>query len=124
MFSEEMVTGRFKVISLCSLFFILLLIDCMIARTFQFKHYTFRKKNRLARKYSPLERDCEATKCRGLRGLEVTKCIRKCISQPCYEELYSWNELEEGEIDVRLTSFKGCVVKQLQDQESRTRGIK
>ncbi|XP_020626749.1 uncharacterized protein LOC110064081 [Orbicella faveolata] len=31
--------------------------------------------------------------------------------------------LEEGEIDVRLTSFKGCVVKQFQEQESRNRGL-
>lgn len=31
-------------------------------------------------------------------------------------------KLEQGEIDVRLTSFKGCVVKQLQDQESKKRG--
>ena len=32
-------------------------------------------------------------------------------------------KLEEGEIDVRLSSFKGCVVKQLQEQESRNRGL-
>lgn len=32
-------------------------------------------------------------------------------------------KLEEGEIDVRLNSFKGCVVKQLQEQESRNRGL-
>lgn len=44
-----MVPGRLKVTFFCSLFFTLLLIDCMIARTFQFKHYTFRKKNRLVR---------------------------------------------------------------------------
>lgn len=31
-------------------------------------------------------------------------------------------KLEQGEIDVRLTSFKGCVVKQLKDQESKKRG--
>jgi len=32
-------------------------------------------------------------------------------------------KLEEGEIDVRLTSFKGCVVKQFQEEENRNRGL-
>ncbi|XP_068729159.1 uncharacterized protein [Montipora capricornis] len=105
------------------LLFLLILIDSMKTKVFQFKHYNFRKKQRLAKKYLPLEKDCEATKCQGHGGLELIKCTRKCISQLCYDELYAWDELEEGEIDVRLTSFKGCVVKQLQDQESRTRGL-
>ena len=30
-------------------------------------------------------------------------------------------QLEEGEIDVRLTSFKGCVVKQIKENEMRQR---
>ncbi|XP_027042208.1 uncharacterized protein LOC113670284 [Pocillopora damicornis] len=61
------------VLLLCSA----LLIRFSDAKDFRYKHYTFRKKQRL---------------------------------------------LEQGEIDVRLTSFKGCVVKQLQDQESKKRG--
>ncbi|RMX54988.1 hypothetical protein pdam_00016176 [Pocillopora damicornis] len=92
-----------------------------------------------AKRYSPLEKDCETITCQGFVGFELTKCKRKCISQFCYNELYAWDEanfviaikkqfycfclkLEQGEIDVRLTSFKGCVVKQLQDQESKKRG--
>lgn len=69
-----------------------------------------------------MEKDCETITCQGFVGFELTKCTRKCISQFCYNELYAWDELEQGEIDVRLTSFKGCVVKQLQDQEGKKRG--
>lgn len=31
------------------------------------------------------------------------------MSEFCYNELYGEDELEEGEIDVRLNSFKGCL---------------
>lgn len=106
------------VLLLCSA----LLIRFSDAKDFRYKHYTFRKKQRLAKRYSPLEKDCETITCQGFVGFELTKCKRKCISQFCYNELYAWDELEQGEIDVRLTSFKGCVVKQLQDQESKKRG--
>ncbi|CAH3150527.1 unnamed protein product [Porites evermanni] len=118
-----MITEKFTVL-------VLLIFLCMIsfffslhAKEFRYKHYTFRKKQRLAKKYSPLEKGCEVNQCKDLFGLELIKCTRKCISQTCYDELYAWDELEEGEIDVRLTSFKGCVVKQLQEQESRNRGL-
>jgi hypothetical protein len=30
------------------------------------------------------------------------------MSPKCYQELYSWNPLEEGEFDIRYMSFKGC----------------
>ncbi|KAL9953011.1 hypothetical protein ACROYT_G040358 [Oculina patagonica] len=100
-----------------------LLLGFLNAKDFRYKRYSFRKKQRLAKKYSPMEKDCETKKCQGVYGLELIKCTRQCISQVCYDELYAWDELEEGEIDVRLTSFKGCVVKQLQEQESRKRGL-
>lgn len=66
-----------------------------------------------------------------------TKCVRECISPSCYREIYDFDEvlpkiisvqtvvqmsyrptrsfllfqLEEGEIDVRLISFKGCFMQ-------------
>jgi len=101
----------------------ILLLGPLTAKEFRYKHYTFRKKQRLAKKYAPLEKDCETNKCQSLVGLELIKCTRQCISQACYDELYAWDELEEGEIDVRLTSFKGCVVKQFQEGENRNRGL-
>lgn len=118
-----MMVGRRFASILLSFLCMLLLLDFCNPNEFRYKYYSFRKKQRLARRYSPLEKQCERNKCQGLGGLELTKCTRKCISQSCYDELYAWDELEEGEIDVRLNSFKGCVVKQLQEQESRNRGL-
>ena len=66
-----------------------------------------------------------------------TRCIRECVSPSCYKEIYLfdqvliphwspheisisyifisswgvWLQLEEGEIDVRLNSFKGCFMQ-------------
>lgn len=51
-------------------------------------------------------------------SLERLKCIRECISPSCYQEIYRINDLEEGEIDVRLQSFKGCFVQ----RSNRSRG--
>lgn len=116
-----MVAGKLQsvlVVLLC----IALLITFSDSKDFRYKHYTFRKKQRQAKRYFPLEKDCETKTCQGFVGLELTKCTRQCISQLCYNELYAWDELEQGEIDVRLTSFKGCVVKQLQEQDSKRHG--
>jgi len=52
-------------------------------------------------------------------NLEQLKCVRLCISEKCYKELYEWNELEAGEIDVRLVSFKGCVAKELRENSDK-----
>jgi len=45
---------------------------------------------------------------------ERTACIRSCINQACYADVYGDDPLEEGEIDVRLNSFKGCFHQALQ----------
>ena len=47
-----------------------------------------------AKRYPAAERHCEAAEgCSGLHGLEMKKCIRICISKPCYDELYAWDEV-------------------------------
>ncbi|KAH8399053.1 hypothetical protein KR215_001292, partial [Drosophila sulfurigaster] len=40
-------------------------------------------------------------------------CLRRCISPSCYQDIYAFDELEEGEIDVRMNSFKGCVIQRM-----------
>ena len=42
---------------------------------------------------------------------------RQCISPACYSALYTADPLEQGEIDTRLTSFKGCFHHQLQARQ-------
>uniref|UniRef100_A0A0B6ZPC8 Uncharacterized protein n=1 Tax=Arion vulgaris TaxID=1028688 RepID=A0A0B6ZPC8_9EUPU len=81
--------------------------DCV--RHYQYKQYTYRKK-RDDKRYKGAQQRCEVeTLCHGLWSVAYTKCIRKCMSEFCYNELYANDELEEGEIDVRLSSFKGCL---------------
>jgi len=43
-----------------------------------------------------------------------TACVRSCINEACYADVYGDDPLEEGEIDVRLNSFKGCFHQALQ----------
>ncbi|XP_020915439.1 uncharacterized protein LOC110252918 [Exaiptasia diaphana] len=91
------------------------------AKDFYFKYYSFRKKQKHAKMYKGIERECETRSCLDLIGLEQIKCTRKCVSEACYSELYAWDELEEGEIDVRFNSFKGCVANELQNNEMNSR---
>ncbi|KAK7506027.1 hypothetical protein BaRGS_00002749 [Batillaria attramentaria] len=76
---------------------------------YNYKHYTYRKK-RDDKKYRNARQRCDMTsECQGIYGVEHTKCVRMCISEICYNELYGDDPLEEGEVDVRLNSFKGCL---------------
>ncbi|XP_075218234.1 uncharacterized protein LOC142323021 [Lycorma delicatula] len=62
--------------------------------------------------YREFESACEQNPtCNQLKGLQRLKCVRECISPSCYQELYYEDQLEEGEIDVRLNSFKGCFIQ-------------
>ncbi len=57
-----------------------------------------------------LSRQCEP-RCEGEEGIDYTNCVRRCMSPFCYEQIYAFDELEPGEIDVRERSFKGCCLK-------------
>lgn len=80
--------------------------------TFHFPEYAYKEtsKNELA--YREFESSCEhSVACNNQEGVDKVKCTRKCISNSCYQDIYAFDELEEGEIDVRLNSFKGCVIQ-------------
>lgn len=78
---------------------------------YQYKKYTYRKK-RDDKVYKNAKQPCDVNpECLAKRGAEQAICIRKCISEFCYSDIYAADELEEGEIDVRLNSFKGCVAQ-------------
>ncbi|XP_067678242.1 uncharacterized protein [Haliotis asinina] len=79
---------------------------------YTFKRYSYKKK-RDDKRYKILKERCErAGTCEGKGSLDFIKCLRQCISEKCYNELYGNDELEEGEVDVRLTSFKGCLYQE------------
>jgi len=97
------------------LFVLTLIVDCVTsAPEYQYKRYQYRKKSKNEKKIKSLKQQCESSsECQGLVGMELLGCARHCISPTCYDELYAHDPMEEGEIDVRFNSFKGCVIEQL-----------
>jgi len=79
---------------------------------FPFKRYGYRKKQKSEKKFKSMKIQCEhSDECRDVRGVALTRCVRRCMSPVCYSELYAFDELEEGEVDVRFNSFKGCLME-------------
>ncbi|KAI8749175.1 hypothetical protein BgiMline_028479 [Biomphalaria glabrata] len=100
---------KFRAVLAAVLLVLLIVQLCECVKEFPYKRYTYRKK-RDDKRYKSARQRCEMeAECQGLWSVKHTKCIRMCMSEFCYNELYGDDELEEGEIDVRLNSFKGCL---------------
>jgi hypothetical protein len=101
---------------------IILLFTYLIAQTFQnedlsgqtlysFPNYPYKRSSNFETKFKSHSNRCEfKTDCMNLRANSAKRqnCILKCVSEKCYNEIYMKDPLEEGEIDQRITSFKGC----------------
>ncbi|XP_050332833.1 uncharacterized protein LOC126761015 [Bactrocera neohumeralis] len=82
------------------------------AATFHFPEYAYKETSKNEILYHEFETACERnTLCENLEAVMKKSCVRRCISYTCYQDIYGFDELEEGEIDVRLNSFKGCVIQ-------------
>lgn len=82
------------------------------AATFHFPEYAYKETSKNEILYHEFETTCERnTLCENLEAVMKISCVRRCISYTCYQDIYGFDELEEGEIDVRLNSFKGCVIQ-------------
>ncbi|XP_052756282.1 uncharacterized protein LOC113511202 isoform X2 [Galleria mellonella] len=80
--------------------------------TFTFKEYQYKDSPKNEMTFREFETACEqSSACSHLNGLQRTRCVRECVSPSCYRDLYQADQLEEGEIDVRLNSFKGCFIQ-------------
>ncbi|XP_069355918.1 uncharacterized protein [Maniola hyperantus] len=80
--------------------------------TFTFKEYQYKDSPKNEMTFHEFETACEqSSACNQMTGLAQMRCVRECVSPSCYREIYSSDLLEEGEIDVRLNSFKGCFVQ-------------
>lgn len=96
----------------------------VLCRDLNFPRYNIRRKSTWARKYNRKERECKTNPCEvgelsnSALNFEQLKCIRNCLSASCYNEIYAWDELEEGEIDIRASSFKGCTAFELRRNSS------
>ncbi|XP_067613174.1 uncharacterized protein [Eurosta solidaginis] len=79
---------------------------------FHFPEYAYKETSKNEIIYHELETLCERNPlCDILNGIAKISCVRRCVSHGCYQDIYGFDELEEGEIDVRLNSFKGCVIQ-------------
>ena len=75
----------------------------------EFPRYSIVKNFNYENRYRNVANKCEfKTDCSYLEKHEKQNCVLKCMSKACYAEIYEFNPLEEGEIDQRFTSFKGC----------------
>ena len=91
------------------IFFLLILFQIISTVDLNFKKYNYRYATLVENKLKSMTKKCETnTYCSELELNERQNCILKCLSLPCYEELYGDNPLEEGEFDIRYISFKGC----------------
>ncbi|XP_071534650.1 uncharacterized protein [Panulirus ornatus] len=97
----------------------LMAITCAQAQTVTYTFTQFPYKESVANEkvWSEYEVACaQSPRCLELRGVHHTRCVRQCVSPSCYLDIYTHDELEEGEIDVRLASFKGCFLQRMSRQ--------
>ncbi|XP_050506786.1 uncharacterized protein LOC114327167 [Diabrotica virgifera virgifera] len=78
--------------------------------TYTFPEFQYKETNKNEVMFREVEAACQRG-CHGRIGVSKILCIRQCISPSCYKELYHADLLEEGEVDVRLNSFKGCFIQ-------------
>ncbi len=86
-----------------------------LTQTLDFTYYSYKKSSSIENKFRIASNNCQLnTQCADLAtSSSQQNCILKCISKNCYKDVYEKNPLEEGEIDQRLTSFKGCYAKDM-----------
>ena len=77
---------------------------------FAFPKYAYKRNSVAENRYKNMANKCEFnTECANLSGgVQKENCVLRCISKQCYDEIYAFNPLEDGEIDQRIQSFKGC----------------
>ncbi|KAL6445437.1 hypothetical protein ACFW04_002311 [Cataglyphis niger] len=88
-----------------------------LAKTFTFPEYPYKETTKNELLFRQFEQACEESGACKMQSqhrsgdVAKTRCIRECVSPSCYKEIYLFDQLEEGEIDVRLNSFKGCFMQ-------------
>lgn len=103
------------------IFFILLINICWCDTNYEldtklnFPHYSYKRSSKFEHKFQNILNKCESTiECVKFEMHQLQNCALKCISKRCYDEIYAFDPLEEGEIDQRLNSFKGCYLTESQ----------
>ncbi|KAJ1532375.1 hypothetical protein ONE63_000975 [Megalurothrips usitatus] len=84
---------------------------------FIFPEFPYKETSKNEMAFHEYEVACEQSPtCSQLAAIARLRCVRECVSPSCYAEIYQADQLEEGEIDVRLNSFKGCFVQRVHRQ--------
>ncbi|ENN79578.1 uncharacterized protein LOC109534752 isoform X1 [Dendroctonus ponderosae] len=83
--------------------------------TYTFPEFPYKETKKNEAIFREVEVACEKG-CLGKNGLSKITCVRQCVSPSCYRDLYQQDlffyfQLEDGEVDVRLNSFKGCFIQ-------------
>uniref|UniRef100_A0A6U4NHL6 Uncharacterized protein n=1 Tax=Hemiselmis andersenii TaxID=464988 RepID=A0A6U4NHL6_HEMAN len=66
--------------------------------------------------------ECEKSTCSGMQDIERTECSYKCISNDCWSEVYSKDQIEEGEVDTeRSRLFASCFRKEFKRETDAKR---
>ncbi|KAJ4434394.1 hypothetical protein ANN_22954 [Periplaneta americana] len=79
---------------------------------FTFPEFQYKETSKNEMAFREFESACEQNPtCAQMSGITRMRCVRECISPSCYQDIYQSDQLEEGEIDVRLNSFKGCFIQ-------------
>ncbi|KAB0798548.1 hypothetical protein PPYR_09541 [Photinus pyralis] len=86
-------------------------IFCSEKVIYSFSEFPYKETSKNEVLFREIEGACEGG-CLGKLGISKVLCVRQCISPSCYRDLYQADQLEEGEVDVRLNSFKGCFIQQ------------
>lgn len=74
-----------------------------------FPHYAYKRSSKFEHKFQNVHGRCESSfECSKYVSFHLQNCVLKCISKRCFEEIYLFDPLEDGELDQRLNSFKGC----------------
>ncbi|XP_063901720.1 uncharacterized protein LOC135121328 [Zophobas morio] len=89
---------------------ILISLSCEQKITYTFPEFPYKESNKNEVMFREVETACERG-CVGKSGVSKILCVRQCVSPSCYRDLYQADQLEEGEVDVRLNSFKGCFIQ-------------
>ncbi|KAK9722329.1 protein of unknown function (DUF4787) [Popillia japonica] len=88
----------------------ILYVRCEEKVVYTFTEFAYKESAKNEAMFREYEATCEAG-CSGKKGVSKVLCVRQCVSPSCYKDLYQQDQLEEGEVDVRLNSFKGCFIQ-------------
>ncbi|CAH0556645.1 unnamed protein product [Brassicogethes aeneus] len=91
---------------------VLFMLNTMYAQkvVYTFTEFPYKETNKNEIMFREVEAACNRG-CLGKTSVSKILCNRQCVSPSCYRDIYSNDQLEEGEVDVRLNSFKGCFIQ-------------